>query len=419
MVVFITKRHSWTNLLFLIFVKSLTCSVETKEDIGRPNENVTAIVKKALQEIQLRFFNISRSLEFSSEPGGEKNTTKHSNLTAFDPEFHFIHCVFNDPEICPPANNDERNQIRVLCKATTIQYKAIFSIALALGLPGSVFALITVATMPANPTIMYMGMLAASDFLSLTLASVTMYRASDRISWSYDSFVIWSGRGFQAFSHWMLALICLERYVSVRFPLQKSRVYSMKLTWMSIAAVFLVSSIPFAMICFIEFDISDTGELTNTLVYNTIYIFIPLIFVVLFTILTALKLRSGARRRQNMMAPSSRRRSSKMESELTRMMFVTAIFFFLLTLPWAIIFILNRFLFFEFKVTLCLVKQALFYMMIFTTLSISFMNHAINFYVYYFCAKGFRKQFLRIFSCRRKAVEPGISKPDITNAGSQ
>ncbi|GFN74396.1 thyrotropin-releasing hormone receptor [Plakobranchus ocellatus] len=409
--------------MVLIFAKNFTYSLETGEDMGHPNENTTAIVNTEFGEIMLRIFNagldISRSLEFSNKPDGKENTTRPSNLTEVDPVFYYIHCIFNDPAICPHENNDESNQIRVLCKATTIQYKAIFSTALALGLPGSVFALITVATLPASPTIVYMGMLAASDFLALTLASVTMYRATDPNGWPYDWFVIWSGRIFQAFSHWMLALICLERYVSVRFPLQKSRVYSMKLTWMSTAAVFLVSSIPFAMICVIEFGIYDIGMLTNTLVYNTIYIFIPLIFVVLFTILTALNLRSGARRRQTMIVPSSRRRSSKMESELTRIMFVTTTFFFLLTLPWSFMYILNRFLFYVFEFSFCLFNQALFYMIFFTTLSISFMNHSINFYVYYFFAKGFRKQFLRIFSCRRETVGPDINRPDIANTDTQ
>ncbi|GFN74394.1 thyrotropin-releasing hormone receptor [Plakobranchus ocellatus] len=387
--------------MVLIFAKNFTYSLETGENMGHPNENTTANINTEYGEILLRVFNavldISRSLD------GKENTTKPSNLTEFDPEFYYNPCIFNEPETCPPANNDLRNQIRTLCKAAAIKNYAIFSIALALGLPGSVFALITVATMPASPSIVYMGMLAASDFLALTLASVTMYRASDQNSWPYEWFLIWSGRIFQAFSHWMLALICLERYVSVRFPLQKSRVYSMKLTWMSTAVVLIISSIPFAMMCFIEFDIYDIGDLTNTLVYNIIYIFIPLIFVVLFTILTALKLRSGARRRQTMIVPSSRRHSSKMESELTRIMFVTAIFFFLLTLPWSFMYILDRFFVYVFEFSLCLLKQALFYMIFFTTLSISFINHSINFYVYYFFAKGFRRQFLRIFSCKREA----------------
>ncbi|GFN74387.1 growth hormone secretagogue receptor type 1-like [Plakobranchus ocellatus] len=417
---FIRKRCLWTKLVVLLFAKSFTYSLETSEGVGRPNENVTAIVNTSLDKTQLRVFNttldFSRSLEFSSEPDGKENTTKPSNLTEFDLQPYPIHCVLHFPAICPPANNDQRNQIRMLCKATRIQNYVIFSIALALGLPGSVFALITVATMPASPTIVYMGMLAASDFLALTLASVTMYRNS----WTYEKwFVFWCGRIFQAFSHWMLALICLERYVSVRFPLQKSRVYGMKLTWMSTAAVFLVSSIPFAMMCFIEFDIYDIGYLTNTLVYNIIYIFIPLIFVVLFTILTALKLRSGLRRRQTMMAPSSRSRSSKMESELTRMMFVTAIFLFLLTLPLSFIYILACFFVHVSEFKLCLLKQALFNMIFVTIFSISFINHSINFYVYYFFAKGFRKQFLRIFSCKREAVGPDINRPDIANAGSQ
>ncbi|KAK3758789.1 hypothetical protein RRG08_054765 [Elysia crispata] len=308
---------------------------------------------------------------------------------------------------CPPLTAEEFRRIEAVREATQIQVNIIFSIALIFGLPGSVLALVTLSSMAVSPTTRYMSFLAISDFTALLVASLIAYKdVSNLFLTQLERISIYVSRIFQAFSHWNLALICVERFVSVRYPFQKSRLYTRRATFLSVGAAFTVSLVPFpgsylsdAYFNFIYTDL----EAAVTILYKLIYIVIPGGLIIIFTILTARHLRRNVRHRETIGTQSEQnsRRSVTMETQLTRLMFVTVVCFAVFTFPWAFIHIYNRLLWKETYTLICPLANTIFANIFYTLWAFSFFNHAINFYVYCACAKGFRNQFVRVICCRK------------------
>ncbi|KAK3758796.1 hypothetical protein RRG08_054772 [Elysia crispata] len=308
---------------------------------------------------------------------------------------------------CPPLTAEEFRRIKSIYEATKIQVNIIFSIALIFGLPGSVLDLVTLPSMAVSPTTRYMSFLAISDFTALLLASLTAYKdAYDLFFTQLEHISIYVSRIFQAFSHWNLALICVERFVSVRYPFQKSRLYTRRATFLSVGAAFTVSLVPFpgsylsnAYFNFMYLDL----EAAVTILYTLIYIVIPGGLIIIFTILTARHLRRNVRHRETIGTQSEQnsRRSVTMETQLTRMMFVTVVCFAVFTFPWAFIHTLDRILLNAPYTLFCPLGNIIFANILLTLRAFSFFNHAINFYVYCACAKGFRSQFVRVICCTK------------------
>ncbi|KAK3741888.1 hypothetical protein RRG08_065460 [Elysia crispata] len=175
---------------------------------------------------------------------------------------------------CPPLTAEELRRIKAVDEATQIQVNIIFSIALIFGLPGSVLALVTLSSMVVAPTTRYMSFLAISDFTALLLASLTAYKVVNGLlltQLDYISFYV--TRIFQAFSHWNLALICVERFVSIRYPFQKSRLYTRRATFLSVGAAFTVSLVPFA------------GSFLSSAYFNFIYFYLEAAVTILYKLI--------------------------------------------------------------------------------------------------------------------------------------
>ena len=142
--------------------------------------------------------------------------------------------------VCPALTPEDMRQIEALAKVNFILIYTVFSVALVLGLLGSIFTVITIllgsrsAVSPSrsrstvNPFTVYICTLAGSDFISLFLASFTVYKVNEYGHVPDQENIVLVFRIFQSFSHWILTLICLERFISIRFPLRKSKIYTMK-----------------------------------------------------------------------------------------------------------------------------------------------------------------------------------------------
>ena len=300
---------------------------------------------------------------------------------------------------CPSPTMEEMKQIGIVCEVTELQMDTIVSLSMIFGLPGSVLALVTVSSMTVSPPTVYMGCLAVSDFISL-LFGVQVYKLPDDGTFTYLEVVaiFWFGRIFQAFSHWTLSLMCLERFVSVKFPTQKSRIYTKKNTWLSVGVAFIISTIPFDASClhYMKYEYNVDVVLYLSVLHNLIYIIFPGAMVVTFSTLTAVQIKRGARRRADMMSAQASSRPSRMEADLTRMMFLTSVCFVIFTCPWAAVHTFDRV-----RTLFCPFGEAVFSFFFYGCLSVTFFNHAINFYVYYACARGFRNQFWQVICCKK------------------
>ena len=333
----------------------------------------------------------------------------HQNKTLFLESTHFtsylsMNGIFD--ERCAPLTEEELRWIEAVKEATQTQMDIIFSIALVFGMLGSVLALVTVATMEFSPTNLYMSVLTFFDFFALFYTRFIVYTATKPSALQLlDPVIVYVTRIFQAFSHWILALICVERFVSVRYPFQKSRLYTRRATFLSVGAAFTVSLVPFPGSClsFTHFNLIYTDlEVAVTILYELISIVIPGGLMIIFTILTACHLRRNVRHRETIGTQSEQnsRRSVTMETQLTRLMFVKVVCFAVFTFPWAFILIFDRLLWNGTYNLFCPLAFAIFENIFHTLCALSFFNHAINFYVYCACAKSFRNQFVRLICCR-------------------
>ena len=313
-------------------------------------------------------------------------------------------------ERCPPLTAEESRRIVAVIEAGQIQVGTILSIALVFGLPGSVLALVTLSSMAVSPTKRYMSFLAISDFAALLLTSCSTYRIIIYLFFTkLEQISICVTRIFQVFSHWNLVLICVERFVSVRYPFQKSRLYTRRATFLSVGAAFTVSLVPFpgsylshAYFNFRYFYL----EVAVTILYKLIYIVIPGGLIIIFTILTARHLRRNVRHRETISTQSEQnsRRSLTMETQVTRIMFVTVVCFVLFTFPWAFINIFDGILLIGALNLFCPLAYTIYLNIYYTLWAFSFFHHAIIFYVYCACAKGFRNQFVRLICCTKTEI---------------
>ena len=320
-------------------------------------------------------------------------------------------CSYLEPNTkCTLPSESGMRQIERICSAAAIQNRVLFTIALVLGLPGSILAFIIVSRLPLKPSTLYMRLLAATDFLSLVLVSMTFYKILDlQRTTEWEEISKWLGRLFQAFSHWLLVLICVERYVTVRFPLHKTTVYTMPRTWLTCLVAFLISSIPLVLFS-LHFSKTVQDRIFRfwyIVIYLSIYTTFPMIAIVTFTSLTAAELRKSQRRRRTLMASAGTSKASKLEADLTRMMLLSAICFVILLFPFFIFHLFDRIDDYWLHLDICPVGAAVEYYVLFTVAAISFLNHAINFYLYVFVAGGFRKELFNFF--RGKTMTGGKS----------
>ncbi|KAK3758793.1 hypothetical protein RRG08_054769 [Elysia crispata] len=240
-------------------------------------------------------------------------------------------CTFSEEEV---------RQINDLVAGASIHVGTVFCIALVFGLPGSVLALVSLFSKAVSPTKRYMSFLAISDFAALLLANPTVYNIT-REPPSEILISVYFYRVFQTLSHWILVMICQERFVSVRYPFLKSRLYTRRATFLSFGAAFIMSLV----LCFVGFSIDFYKDrrfpfaliLGQTILQQLIYIIIPGDLIKVFTILTACHLRSTIRHRQTIatQAEQNSRLSVTMETQLTRIMVVTVVCFAVLTFPLA------------------------------------------------------------------------------------
>ncbi|GFR65009.1 G-protein coupled receptor [Elysia marginata] len=314
---------------------------------------------------------------------------------------------FADVDSCPTPSRQELRNIRGLCSAVVVQNNIILYVALALGVPGSVFTLITVSSLKYSPAMVYLGSLAASDLLALFVSSLAYHRTvakaylTDR-----EVLTMYIARIFQALSHWILALICLERFITVRFPMHKSRFYRRRTVFLSLLIALILSIIPFPVTYvsrFHYYNTIGTLESAQTYLYQAAYLFVPGLSILILTVLTGLQLKAMKKRRRSMISANSASpsHSAAMETKLIQIMWLTVACFFVLACPFGCMQCFDRIRLRTLKLIFCPIRGMIYDSVLYTFYAVSLLNHAVNFYIYCACGKGFRKQFIHIVSCRK------------------
>ena len=249
-------------------------------------------------------------------------------------------------------------------------------IALVSGIPDSSFTVVTllVRSLPNRFTV-YMCAMAVSDSITLCLALFTMIRFENH-------FLYKATLTFQAFSNWILAAICLGRYVSNRFPYSNSVKFYLSSCIMSIPL--------WTRVLYLVFE----NEPWAQQVAASIEFLNFLCFLVILSLLSALRLKQNERSRKPMMSARKSRRYITLETQLAHIMLVTVIWyvasssFFSAAQITSVVF---RKVFIQDTVA-CPSRNFASVFSLFLFWIISCVNPAVHFYTYYSWAQGFRDE---------------------------
>ena len=247
-------------------------------------------------------------------------------------------------------------------------------IGLVSGIPDISFTVVTLLVRSApNWFTVYMCAMAVLDSITLCLALFTMIRFENHISYQVTL-------NLQALSNWILAVICLRRYVSNRFPFS---------TPVKLYLISCIMSIPYLTgVLYLGFknepwaqQLAASFEFLNFLC-----------FLVILSLLSALRLKQNERSRKSMMSARRSRRYITLEIQLAQMMYGKVIcsvafssFFSaenVLSAGFSAVFIRDT--------VACPSRNWVSVFSLFLFWIISCVNPVVHFYTYYSCAQGFR-----------------------------
>lgn len=311
----------------------------------------------------------------------------------------------------------------------------------ALGFPGNIFCIITVLSMQRmTPATFFVSLLALCDGATIFVKIIFQQMAFNDVSiGTVGCKMRFLPMFLSLLANWVLVLICAERFVSVCFPLKKAYMVTKRRSYIVTSilstVLFLVMSCLFSLM----WDSDETGVMCGTheeyydfwttwwfWINAFLLIFIPFVFIVIFTALIVRGLMQSRHDRRSIMRNSSKgqdgnrrlmEEAERLERSITIMLIFAAIIFLLLTLP-ACIYILG---YKESKDPLVEQRWKLFEQIQYVLIDSS---HAINFFLYFLSAQRFRCQFFNILRCRRwratnrksRCIEVSVTKYTIARS---
>lgn len=371
------------------------------------------------------------------------------NLTVYSERFRCSKLEYNATTCLPLQTSDEVDTIATLCEAADIIWITGFWFSVVSGIVGNGLAILTIASLPTSTATFFVGLLASSDLIGVCIQVLVQYMDTyqiySRVSapWKvsvmfYDTCV--------SYSNWLLVLICLERYLTVRFPLHKRYYFTLTHARVSGGAL--------ALLIFCIYNIATwTLGYDNMKMYkirNVFYAGLPLAFILVIISLISYQLRKIHRDRQTLngrvhsrMGLSSMddqqsaaldsgkgsgnsplQEIARIENSITIMMLAAAVCFSILTIPNCVL----LYTYLDYAVSWNTpVLRARWHLFQRTSQFLTSLNLSVNFLLYFLSAKKFRTQLVQvIFSkpwfCRRaqsQNTQPynNNSKADITNTG--
>ncbi|XP_035826813.1 uncharacterized protein LOC101845940 [Aplysia californica] len=343
------------------------------------------------------------------------------NLTTYPVVFHCSKLIINMTSCYPVQTPEEADQIRLLCNSADIMWEVLFWFAIVSGILGNGLAVFTIASLPLSTATFYVGLLACSDMAAVFIRG-TSYILEDNMVYTRVS-VTWNmfhmlGDFIVSYSNWLLVLICLERYLTVRFPLHKRYIFTVKHA--------RISAVVLAAVLFTAFNVIvwEIGYFNPTIfhVTNLLYSLLPLILILGFIFLISHQLRkiqdkrkslnahvqspkthsaasgddeinSNATQRLTVRARSPLQEIARLENSITMMMTVAAIFFSILTIPGCILMYMFHYFSAEWNTPFL---RALWYMLYKISQILTFLNLSVNFFLYFLSAKKFRSQLYKV-----------------------
>ena len=251
-------------------------------------------------------------------------------------------------------------------------------IGLVLVIPDSSFTVVTLLVRSApNWFTVYMCAMAVSDSITLCLALFTMIRFENHFLYQVTL-------TFQALSNWILAAICLNRYVSIRFPFITPQNFNLKIVGPSVVISVIMCIACLTGVIYLLFENEPWAQQVAAS-FEFLYF---LCFLVILSLLSALRLKQNERSRKSMVSARRSRRYITLETLLAHIMLVTVNGYVWLSSCFSGVHILWAV--FRQDTVACPSRNFASVFSLFLFWIISCANPVVHFYTYYSFAQGFR-----------------------------
>ncbi|GFO34037.1 LOW QUALITY PROTEIN: FMRFamide receptor [Plakobranchus ocellatus] len=234
------------------------------------------------------------------------NISNHTN--PYKKSFKCSFLLINMTTCSTLQSPDEIDTIRSICRAKNIVIDVGVWCIVVPGLVGNGLVIFTIKSMPKSTSTFFVGLLAVSDGLALCMEIIYRVLEIQGLSLDWETYIGLYGvvlEYFPSYSNWLLVLICLERFLSIRFPLQKRSLLTMrraKLSALVLALVLLLAyGVVYKTIDYLKFDVID--------MINILYAVLPLSLLTILIALISCHLRHVQRSRKKIMQGHSSPRS--------------------------------------------------------------------------------------------------------------
>ncbi|RUS84725.1 hypothetical protein EGW08_007512 [Elysia chlorotica] len=393
-------------------------------------------------------------------------TTTINNIGIINPGFSGGSNVFGTFDISDHGDNDllgslkkyNNREILRLQEAATDIGKYYLIVLFTIGVPCNALTVATIVSMQAlTPATFYVALLAVFDGCALIVKLIgNQISLASTASIFYCNVLDPLSSYFTITANWVLVLICLERFVSVCYPLQKAYIFTKRRSYISAA---ILAGFTFVFIMTHQGVMRTTGKegcitrpryssyYNNEWIYISacLYLFIPFVIIVCFTACIIYGLRKSRKHHVSLMRKNDEEEEMKVledgarsseghgktsrsmstpvtptaahnqkmlkdtervERTITLMLVAAGGIFLLLSLPLAVYYIirgLNR----RDEYSVESARWTLYRYIAFVFFDSS---HAVNFFVYFFTAKRFRTQMLRVVTGRASCWGRRISQ---------
>ncbi|XP_025094936.1 putative G-protein coupled receptor F59B2.13 [Pomacea canaliculata] len=317
--------------------------------------------------------------------------------------------------------NDTESELFQYYRTIEYQYYKVYIwVLVGVGVPGNVACILVTTSMTLTTATLYMSLLAVADLLALVLKLIfhQMYIYEvplNTIGCKMEVFVAL----VSCYANWTLVLVCLERFLSIRFPLKK-KIYFTKNRPILIAVLLGMILCLCNLYAFIQLDHREESycsypdssfDFVRTYWYwitAFIYYFLPFILLLIFPFLIIVSLRRQRKAREAMVRTtpdtSGETTQTRVEVAISVMVVCDAIVVFVTFAPICILNLIKPFdtlnhgtIHTRFTVT----------MLEFMARTLSEVNYAVDFVIYFAASKKFRSRFKKLIRkcltcrCRR------------------
>lgn len=288
----------------------------------------------------------------------------------------------------------------------------------AIGIPGNIAALITLAKMrPLSSSLLYMVALAVVDtvaliikilYLQITTVNIPLLDVGCKLIFLFGTFSM-------QYSSWILVSMTVERFIAIWFPLKVSKwctrqraiivmlVIGTLLMGLNFHYLWTYHEVEHSFYTYHCTSFPEYMDFENNVWYyldGLAYSIIPFIVLIVCNIMIIVGIKRSSRKQRaltNKMDKLQSADKAKQQSQITIMLVTISIVFVLFTMPNCIFFIIQG------KINYLATphSHAIWVLWMQVIFFLSDANHAINFYLYFLSGQKFRQKFKSMVCCRK------------------